>query len=66
MMQWAGVVWGLVTTLVGALWALQGLGLVGGSPMTSDPRWIWIGLAVVALGVFMMYRGMRRVRRRSR
>jgi hypothetical protein len=42
------------------LWTLQGIGLVGGSFMTGDPTWLYIGLATVAFGAI----GLALVRRR--
>lgn len=35
---------------VGLIWVGQGLGWIGGSFMTGDLLWTWIGLAVVAVG----------------
>ncbi|TIV72446.1 MAG: hypothetical protein E5V93_19105 [Mesorhizobium sp.] len=36
---------------LGALWSLQGLGLVGGSFMTGQTRWRYIGLVTVLVGI---------------
>lgn len=36
---------------VGLLWTLQGLGYVGGSPMTGVTVWAVIGPALAGLGV---------------
>jgi hypothetical protein len=41
---------------VGALWTGQGLGWIGGSFMTGDLLWTWIGLAVIAAGVLVLLR----------
>lgn len=41
---------GIVLLLVGLLWAFQGLGVVGGSFMTGQGRWLAIGLATAAVG----------------
>jgi hypothetical protein len=41
----------LLIAAVGAVWALQGLGLpIGGGFMVGNPTWIWIGAALVVLG----------------
>jgi hypothetical protein len=48
----ATVVGGLAV-LLGGLWFLQGIGLVGGSFMTGSRLWLFIGL-VVALGGFAL------------
>ena len=45
---------GIVVALVGLLWILQGAGLVGGSFMTGQSRWLYIGIgtAIVGVGLF--------------
>lgn len=45
----------LVLVLVGLLWILQGAGFVGGSFMTGQTRWLYIGIvtAILAAGVFV-------------
>lgn len=35
---------------IGFIWILQGAGWLGGSFMTGDPKWLWIGLATAAAG----------------
>jgi hypothetical protein len=59
-MRTAGTVISILLILMGALWTLQGIGLVGGSFMTGDPTWLYIGLATVAFGAI----GLALVRRR--
>ncbi|HEX2626172.1 MAG TPA: hypothetical protein VHL56_04650 [Candidatus Limnocylindrales bacterium] len=45
------VVIALLIAAVGAVWALQGLGVpIGGGFMVGNPTWIWIGAALVVLG----------------
>ena len=41
---------GVLFVLLGGLWTLQGLGVVGGSFMTGSTTWLVIGLVVVAAG----------------
>ena len=36
---------GIVVALVGLLWIFQGLGVVGGSFMTGESQWFYIGLS---------------------
>ena len=45
---------GIVLVLVGLLWIAQGAGLVGGSFMTGQSQWLYIGIAtaIVGAGVF--------------
>jgi len=47
------VVLGVLVSLAGAVWTLQGAGFILGSFMSNDPTWIWIGAvtAVVGLGI---------------
>jgi hypothetical protein len=58
--RWATVIPGLVCLLVGALWALQGAGVVGGSFMTRQTLWIVIGTPLAVVGLFLIYRGLPR------
>ena len=41
----------LIVLAVGALWSLQGLGLVKGSFMTGQTQWLYIGLVTMLAGV---------------
>jgi glucose dehydrogenase len=53
---------GLLLVLIGAVWTLQGLGLIGGSFMTGSTMWLVIGLVVAVVGVLLLVR--RRTARR--
>jgi hypothetical protein len=44
----------IVLVLVGGLWALQGLGVVGGSAMTRSTAWLVIGLVTVGMGIAVL------------
>jgi hypothetical protein len=55
---WTWLLPGLVLLLLGALWALQGAGLVGGSVMSGRTLWIWIGGLVALVGLALTYRGL--------
>jgi hypothetical protein len=40
----AGNIAGYLLVLIGAVWALQGLNLLGGSFMTGQYKWLIIGI----------------------
>jgi xanthine/uracil permease len=54
------VVVGAVISLIGLLFAGQGLNLVPGSFMTGDRTWFWVGLVLVVLGAVLVVTGLRR------
>ncbi|WP_030527852.1 hypothetical protein LG324_15725 [Phycicoccus jejuensis] len=56
------VVLGAVLVLVGLLWMLQGLGYVGGSPMTGVTLWAVVGPLVAFAGLALAFLGGRRSR----
>ncbi|RWF52185.1 MAG: hypothetical protein EOS50_25605 [Mesorhizobium sp.] len=41
----------LIALAIGALWSLQGVGLVGGSFMTGQPQWLYIGIITALVGL---------------
>ncbi len=55
---------GVVAALLGLLFALQGLGIVGGSFMTGQRLWLFIGIVLVVLGILVASGGL--FRRNSR
>lgn len=50
---------GALMVVVGGLWTFQGLGYVGGSPMTGVDVWAIIGPLVAGFGVALMIVGFR-------
>jgi hypothetical protein len=54
------VVLGAVAILVGAVWILQGAGVLPGSFMTGQRMWLIIGVVVAIAGAALAYRGVRR------
>ena len=42
---------GVVIALFGLLWALQGFGVVGGSPMSNTTTWSIIGPITALVGI---------------
>jgi hypothetical protein len=63
--RWAWLIPGVVLLLLGALWVLQGTGVVGGSAMTGQALWIWIGGLVGLIGLAFTYRGLAGGERRA-
>jgi hypothetical protein len=51
---------GLLAALAGAVWTLQGLGYLKGSPMTGVSFWAVVGPMVAGLGVALMIVGARK------
>jgi hypothetical protein len=47
---------GVLLMLVGAVWTLQGLGIMGGSAMSGHARWALLGPVVALAGVVLLGR----------
>ncbi len=56
--NWVTIV-GVVLALVGLLWFLQGIGLIGGSFMTGQPVWAVIGLVLLTLAGRLLVEALR-------
>jgi hypothetical protein len=50
-MRTMGTIVGVLAILAGAVWALQGVGILPGSFMSSNPTWVVIGLVTAVLGL---------------
>jgi hypothetical protein len=50
---------GVLIALVGAVWTLQGLNVLGGSAMSGATMWAVIGPVVILVGVAMVVAGNR-------
>jgi hypothetical protein len=59
MRVWGSIAVGVVCVLIGAVWFLQGIGLLGGSFMTGSKLWLFIGLVVALAGVALVRFGLR-------
>lgn len=46
---------GALMILIGAVWTLQGLGFLEGSPMTGEAMWAIIGPLLAGLGVALVW-----------
>ena len=49
-----GLIIGVLAILAGAVWVLQGLGLIPGSFMSRNPTWVVIGLVTLVVGVVLV------------
>ena len=45
---------GCALLFLGAIWTFQGIGVVGGSFMTGQSLWVWIGLLTMLAGVALL------------
>ena len=59
-LRWTAVV---LLALVGLVWIGQGLGLIGGSVMSNDTRWAWIGAGLLVIAAVLAWRGIATSRR---
>jgi hypothetical protein len=59
-MRWIPVVGGIVLILLGGLWMLQGVGILGGSVMTGQTFWATVGLILLIAGILLCAFGLRR------
>ncbi|WP_095083869.1 hypothetical protein [Mesorhizobium sophorae] len=41
----------LIVLAIGALWSLQGIGVVGGSFMTGQSQWLYTGIVTMLVGM---------------
>ncbi|WP_433515785.1 hypothetical protein ACQP2T_09430 [Nonomuraea sp. CA-143628] len=62
MKTWIFLVLGVLLVLMGALWTLQGLGIVGGSVMSGVTLWAIIGPIVLIVGAVVAFIGIRGLR----
>jgi hypothetical protein len=58
------LVLGILLVLAGAVWTLQGLGVLGGSSMSNDTKWAVIGPIVAVAGLILALVGGRARSRR--
>jgi hypothetical protein len=59
-MRLGSLVLGVIGLLVGAVWILQGAGVLPGSFMTGQRLWLVVGIVVAVFGLALTYRGLRR------
>ncbi|HEX9096724.1 MAG TPA: hypothetical protein VF990_11560 [Candidatus Dormibacteraeota bacterium] len=59
-MRTLSLVIGGIAILAGAVWILQGSGVLPGSFMTGQRMWLIIGIVVAIIGLALAYNGIRR------
>ncbi|MFG1609957.1 hypothetical protein [Actinoplanes sp. NPDC049265] len=57
---WTPMTLGLLCVVLGGLWTLQGLDIVGGSVMSGVTVWAIVGPVVVVIGLVLLVLGTRR------
>jgi hypothetical protein len=53
-MRTFGLIVGVLAILAGAVWTLQGIGVIPGSFMSSNTTWVVIGLMTAVIGVVLV------------
>jgi uncharacterized membrane protein HdeD (DUF308 family) len=56
---WLPIAGGLLAVVLGLLWTLQGLDVIGGSAMSGVSFWAFVGPVVALAGVVLIVRAMR-------
>jgi hypothetical protein len=59
-MKWVFLVVGVLLVLVGAVWTLQGLDVLGGSAMSGVTLWAIVGPIVAVAGLVLATIGVRK------
>ncbi len=59
-MRWVLLVVGALLAVVGTVWTLQGLNVMGGSVMSGHSFWAVVGPVVVVVGIVLIGVGLRR------
>jgi hypothetical protein len=54
-MKWTFRIVGGLMSAIGAIWIFQGTGQLGGSFMTGQPFWAWMGLVTLLAGMIALY-----------
>lgn len=66
MKGWLPIAGGLLAVVLGSVWTLQGLDVLGNSPMSGNTFWAVVGPIVAIVGVALIVMGLRtRSRTRS-
>ena len=56
-MRWAGIIVGVLLTILGIVWTLQGINVIQGTAVSGDPSWTIIGVVLLITGPLLTYLG---------
>ena len=59
-MKLFGTIVGALLVLLGAVWILQGANILGGSVMSGQSQWLYIGIILALVGAGIVYWARRR------
>ena len=62
-MKLFGTIVGALLVLLGAVWILQGANILGGSVMSGQNQWLYIGIILALVGAGIVYWARRRLPR---
>ena len=59
MLRWLGRAFSALLVIIGLIWVLQGLNILGGSVMSGDSLWAGAGLICIVVGAPLLYLSLR-------
>jgi hypothetical protein len=59
-LRFVKLIGGVALVLIGLLWALQGVGVLGGSTMSGHSQWLLIGAVAAVVGLWLIRTSIRR------
>jgi hypothetical protein len=54
-MKLLGTIVAILLLLIGAVWILQGADILGGSVMSGQSQWLYIGIVAALAGAVLLY-----------
>ena len=54
-MKLVGTIVSVLMILIGVVWILQGANVLGGSVMSGQSQWLYIGIVVALAGAALLY-----------
>jgi len=60
-MKLVGTIAGALLILLGLVWILQGANILGGSVMSGQSQWLYIGIIIALVGAGIVYWVRRRI-----